>query len=143
MVNFTTKSGTNELHGSGWEFLRNRDLDANDFFSNEAGIPRGAFTQNQFGFNLGGPVYIPKLYDGRNKTFFFVDYEGYRLRQGESFSETVPDAAERTGNLSDLGLNIYDPTTTCGVGGGTPACAPGQATRQQFSNGSTSFLPAD
>ncbi len=139
VVNFTTKSGTNQLHGTLWEYLRNRDLDANDFFSNKNGTPRGAFTQNQFGFNVGGPVYIPKIYDGRNKTFFFVDYEGFRLRQGVSYTETVPTAQERTGDLSALaasqGVNIYDPLTTCGSGApGTPACAAGVpvGTRTQF-----------
>lgn len=138
VVNFTTKSGTNQLHGTLWEYLRNRDLDANEFFSNEAGVPRGAFTQNQFGFNLGGPVFIPKIYNGKDKTFFFVDYEGFRLRQGVSYTETVPTAAERTGNLSALaasqGVNIYDPLTTCGEGPNTPACAPGVpvGTRTQF-----------
>ena len=139
VVNFTTKSGSNDLHGEAWEFLRNRDLDANSFFSNSNGTPRGAFTQNQFGFNLGGPVYVPKIYDGRNKTFFFVDYEGFRLRQGGSYTETVPTAAERSGNLSALaasqGVSIYDPLTTCGTGApGTPVCATGVATgtRSQF-----------
>jgi hypothetical protein len=126
VVNFTTKSGTNQLHGSAWEFLRNKQLNANTFFNNRAGLARPAFTQNQFGFNIGGPVYIPKIYDGRNKTFFFVDYEGFRLRQGQSFTETVPTAAERGGDLSALGP-IYDPLTTCGSGApGSPACAPGQ-----------------
>jgi hypothetical protein len=67
LINFTTKSGTNELHGGGWEFFRNKLLNANDFFDNQAGVGRPAFSQNQFGFNLGGPVYIPHLYDGRNK----------------------------------------------------------------------------
>jgi hypothetical protein len=90
VINFTTKSGSNELHGGAWEFLRNRELNANNFFNNQAGISRPAFTQNQFGFNLAGPVYIPKIYDGRNKTFFFVNWEGFRLRQGQSFTETVP-----------------------------------------------------
>lgn len=138
VVNFTTKSGTNQLHGTLWEYLRNRDLDANDFFSNRNGTPRGAFTQNQFGFNVGGPVYIPKIYNGKDKTFFFVDYEGFRLRQGVSYTETVPTAQERTGDLSALaasqGVNIYDPLTTCGEGPNTPACAPGVAvgTRTQF-----------
>ncbi|MBV8829863.1 MAG: carboxypeptidase regulatory-like domain-containing protein, partial [Acidobacteriaceae bacterium] len=131
VVNFTTKSGTNELHGSAWEFLRNKELNANNFFNNLNGTPRPAFTQNQFGFNLGGPVYIPKLYDGRNKTFFFVDYEGFRLRQGQSSTQTVPTALERTGNLSQLaaaqGVQIYDPLSTCGTNPAVP-CAPGQAT---------------
>jgi hypothetical protein len=139
VVNFTTKSGSNNLHGEAWEFLRNRDLDANTFFSNSNGTPRGAFTQNQFGFNVGGPVEIPKLVHGRNKTFFFVDYEGFRLREGASYTETVPTAAERMGNLTALaasqGANIYDPLTTCGTGApGTPVCAAGVATgtRAQF-----------
>jgi len=120
VVNFTTKSGSNDLHGTLWEYLRNKDLDANDFFDNESGTQRGAFTQNQFGFNVGGPVFIPKIYNGKDKTFFFVDYEGFRLRQGASYTETVPTAQERTGNLSALaasqGVNIYDPLTTCGTG---------------------------
>jgi len=146
VVNFTTKSGTNDLHGTLWEYIRNKDLDANDFFDYSNGTPRGAFTQNQYGFNVGGPIWIPKIYNGRNKTFFFVDYEGFRLRQGASYTETVPTAQERTGDLSALaasqGQNIYDPLTTCGTGSpGTAACAPGVATgtRQQF-NGN--IIPA-
>jgi hypothetical protein len=139
VVNFTTKSGSNDIHGTAWEFLRNKVLNANDFFDNSNGTPRGAFTQNQFGFNVGGPVEIPKLVHGRNKTFFFVDYEGFRLREGAPYTETVPTLQERTGNLSALaasqGVSIYDPLTTCGTGApGTPACAPGVATgtRTQF-----------
>ncbi len=118
VINFTTKSGTNEIHGTAWEYLRNKILNGNNFFDNKAGISRPAFTQNQFGFNFGGPVYIPKVYDGRNKTFFFVDYEGFRLREGQSFTETVPTAAERTGNFSGLmnssgaQIPIYDPNST-------------------------------
>ncbi|MBV9032958.1 MAG: carboxypeptidase regulatory-like domain-containing protein [Acidobacteriaceae bacterium] len=131
VVNFTTKSGSNDLHGTAYEFLRNRELNANTFFNNLAGVQRGPFTQNQFGVNLGGPVYIPKLYDGRNKTFFFVNYEGFRLRQGQSFTQTVPTAAERTGDLSGYAaannLTIYDPLTTCGSGApGSPACTGNQ-----------------
>lgn len=137
VVNFVTKSGTNKVHGTLWEYLRNRNLDANTFFNNAAGTPRGAFTQNQFGFNLGGPVYIPKVYNGKNKTFFFVDYEGFRLRQGASYTETVPTAAQRAGDLSGLaamqGVDIYDPLTTCGTQPGKD-CAPGVAkgSRMQF-----------
>jgi hypothetical protein len=140
VVNFATKSGSNDLHGTLWEYLRNKDLNANNFFSNSNGTPRGAFTQNQFGFNVGGPVYIPKLYNGRNKTFFFVDYEGFRLRQGQSYTETVPTAAERSGDLSALaasqGVSIFDPLTTCNLAGsGYPrVCNPGEApgSRLQF-----------
>lgn len=117
LINFTTKSGTNSLHGGAWEFLRNKVLNANDYFDNEAGVGRPAFTQNQFGFNLGGPAYIPKVYDGRNKSFFFVDWEGFRLREGQPFTETVPTVAERSGNFSQLVdsngnlIPIYDPTS--------------------------------
>ncbi len=141
VVNFTTKSGTNDLHGTAYEFLRNKVLDANTFFNNLNGTPRGAFTQNQFGFNLGGPVIIPKIYHGRNKTFFFVNYEGFRLRQGVSYTETVPTALERTGDLSGLAIQqntkIYDPLTTCqptATAGYSRVCAPGEAagSRLQF-----------
>jgi len=137
VVNFTTKSGTNIVHGSAWEFLRNKELNANTFFNNKSGVPRPAFTQNQFGVNLGGPVMIPKLYNGRDKTFFFFDYEGFRLRQGQSSTQTVPTVAERNGDLSAyaaaVGTGIYDPLTTCGTDPSKP-CAPGAATgtRQPF-----------
>ena len=135
-INFRTKSGTNDLHGSFWEFLRNKVLNSNTYFGNLAGLGRPAFTQNEYGFNVGGPVFIPHLYDGRNKTFFFVNWEGFGLRQGQTFTETVPTIAERSGNLSALGVPIYDPLSTCGVAGG-PACAPGtpQYNRSQFPNG--------
>ncbi len=131
VINMTTKSGGNDLHGTAWEYLRNRVLNANDFFDNRAGVTRPAFTQNQFGANLGGPVYIPHVYDGRNKSFFFVDYEGFRLRQGQSFTETVPTLAERGGSFSNLRdssgnqIPIYDPLTTAAIGNG-------QYTRTQF-----------
>jgi hypothetical protein len=133
-INFRTKSGTDELHGSAWEFLRNKLLNANTFFGKRAGLSRPAFTQNQYGFNLGGPVILPHLYDGRKKTFFFVNWEAFALRYGQTFTETVPTVDERGGNLSALGVNIYDPLTTCGVAGG-PACAPNQTlySRAEFS----------
>ncbi|HET9086764.1 MAG TPA: carboxypeptidase-like regulatory domain-containing protein [Acidobacteriaceae bacterium] len=124
-IQFRTKSGTNQLHGSAWEFLRNKVLNANTYFGNQAHLHRPAFTQNQYGVNVGGPVFIPHLYDGRNKTFFFVNWEGFALRQGQTFVETVPTAAEIGGNLSALATPIYDPLTTCGASPGV-ACAPGQ-----------------
>jgi hypothetical protein len=124
-VQFRTKSGTNNPHGSAYEYLRNKVLNANTFFGNQAHLPNPAFTQNQFGINLGGPVYIPHVYNGRNRTFFFVSWEGFALRQGVTYKQTVPTAAELTGNLSDLNTPIYDPATTCGVAGGRP-CNPGE-----------------
>jgi hypothetical protein len=92
-VNVVTKSGTNEFHGDAFEFLRNTNLDARNYFS----PTRGAFDQNQFGGTFGGPI-------RRNKIFFFGDYQGTRLTQGVDTGEIpVPSLQDRTGNLSDLG----------------------------------------
>ncbi len=112
VVNMSTKSGTNELHGNVYEFLRNKVLNANNFFNNAHGVPTAAFTQNQFGATLGGPVVIPKLYNGKNKTFFFMNYEGFRLRQGLPVLLSVPTQAMRSGDFSGLKTNIYNPFTT-------------------------------
>jgi hypothetical protein len=134
-IQFRTKSGTNHLHGTAYEYLRNKVLNSNTYFGNQAHLPNPAFTQNQYGFNVGGPVYIPHVYDGHNKTFFFVNFEGFGLRQGITYTTTVPTAAELGGNLADLGTPIYDPLTTCGVSG-FPACAAGtpQYNRTAFAN---------
>lgn len=112
IVSATTKSGTNDLHGAAWEFVRNDIFDANNFFSNAAGAPRQPFKQNQFGFTFGGPVVIPKIYHGRNKTFFFVDYEGLRRATSASSSlEDLPPIPFRNGDFSAYGHAIYDPRT--------------------------------
>src|SRR5438034_6802226 len=74
VMTFSSKSGTNNLHGSVYEFLRNTDLDANRFFSNRSGTPRAVYKQHDFGFSAGGPVWIPKIYNGKDKTFFFFAY---------------------------------------------------------------------
>jgi hypothetical protein len=124
VINFTTKSGTNDLHGNLWEFIRNKVFNANTFFSDQAKLPNPPFTQNQYGLNVGGPVFVPHVFNGRNKTFFFVDWEGFALRQGQTFTETVPTADERKGILTALDVPIYDPQSTCGVAGGPP-CPPG------------------
>jgi Carboxypeptidase regulatory-like domain/TonB dependent receptor len=94
VLNATIKSGTNEFHGAAWEFFRNDKLDAADFFENAGGIKKGALRQNQFGFTAGGPVVLPKIFDGRNKVFFFGDYEGFRRVQGTVLTGSVPTAAE-------------------------------------------------
>ncbi|MDQ6706254.1 MAG: Plug and carboxypeptidase regulatory-like domain-containing protein, partial [Acidobacteriota bacterium] len=78
VVNATTKSGTNQLRGSLWEFLRNDKLDASTWSANRAGTAKPELRQNQFGFTVGGPVDLPRIYNGRNKTFFFGDYQGTR-----------------------------------------------------------------
>ena len=95
VINLSTKSGTNRFHGSAYEFLRNKVLNANDYFANPEHLARSAFTQNQFGANVGGPVVKDKL-------FFFFSYEGFRLRKGNTFTTWVPTDAERTGDFSRL-----------------------------------------
>jgi hypothetical protein len=118
IVNFTSKTGTNQYHGEAYEYLRNKVLNANNFFNNSAGLPVPAFTQNQFGGNLAGPIVIPHLYNGKDKTFFFVGYDGFRLRQGLPLLFTVPTVAERSGDFSNFRdasgnvIPIYDPATT-------------------------------
>jgi Carboxypeptidase regulatory-like domain len=112
VINATIKSGTNALHGVLFEFLRNNALDANNFFTNAAGQPRAPFHQNQFGFAVGGPVLIPKLYNGHNRTFFFADYQGTRQNTSSGTSITdVPPAALRSGDFSSVKTVIYDPAT--------------------------------
>ncbi|HUS08423.1 MAG TPA: carboxypeptidase regulatory-like domain-containing protein, partial [Bryobacteraceae bacterium] len=106
---FTTRSGTNEFHGSVFDYLRNDKFDARGFFLANRSINR----QNEFGAVLGGPVYIPKVYDGRNKTFFFFVYSGFRYRLGapNSLQSLIP-LDYRQGDFSRFGNVIYDPATT-------------------------------
>jgi len=80
VINVTLRSGTNQPHGSAFEYLRNSVLDANDFFANRSGVPLGSFKRNQFGGSFGGPIWVPKVYNGRDKSFFFVAAEGLRER---------------------------------------------------------------
>lgn len=113
VLNATIKSGTNHLHGDAWEFLRNDAFDAANFFENSpTHINKGEFRQNQFGFTLGGPVYIPHVYNGRDKTFFFVDYEGTRIRQASPQVATVPTSLERSSGFTDLSELIADQSGT-------------------------------
>ena len=131
VLNATIKSGTNELHGSAWEFFRNDKLDAADFFENAGGIKKGALRQNQFGVSAGGPIL-------KNKVFIFGDYEGFRRVQGTVLTGSVPTALERSSgftNLTELltqgGTNtdnlgrvvpkgtVFDPSTTRSVTAGS------------------------
>jgi hypothetical protein len=102
VVNIQTKSGTNQFHGDVFEFIRNSDLDANNYFNNHNGSPRQNFQRNQFGFSAGGPVYIPGLYNGHDKAFIFGAYEGLRQGSPVNGTFTVPTAAMRTGDFSAL-----------------------------------------
>jgi hypothetical protein len=108
VLNGTTKSGTNEFHGVLFEFLRNDKLDSRNFFA----LQRDVLKRNQFGGGNGGPLSIPKVYNGKNRTFFFVNYEAMRQRAGQVFNNLVPTPAQKAGDFSATGLNtIYDPTT--------------------------------
>ena len=109
-LNLVSRSGTNDLHGSVFEFVRNNWFDARGFFEKPTN-PQAPFRQNQFGFELAGPVYIPKLYNGRNRTFFMASYEGLRNSQGSPGLATVITAPERTGDFSALTKKLTDPTT--------------------------------
>lgn len=94
---FETKSGTNQWHGTAYDYLRNGVSDANDWFNDYLGVPQFALRQNDFGGSVGGPVQIPGIYNGKDKTFFFVSYEGLRLAlPQEATVNYVPDATLRT-----------------------------------------------
>jgi hypothetical protein len=94
-VQFTTRSGTNDLHGTIFDFLRNTAFDANSYGNDYHNIPQTAEHQNDFGGTIGGPIVIPKLYDGRNRSFYFFSYEGLRLLLPNYESEYVPTQALR------------------------------------------------
>jgi len=100
IVSLTMKSGTNEFHGSVYDYLRNRALDANSWKNNTLGQKKSVNTQNDFGATAGGPIFIPKLYHGQNKTFFFFDYEGFRFRTGGTGVDNFPNEAFRKGDFS-------------------------------------------
>jgi hypothetical protein len=102
IVNAAIKSGSNSLHGDLWEYVRNTVFNANDYFANQSGTPRPAYHQNQFGGTVGGPVYIPKLYNGRNKTFFFADYQGTRIDTPSASTSSVPTAAMHSSNFTNF-----------------------------------------
>ena len=114
-TNVTIKSGTNELHGSVFDHFGNNVLDARSFFQPTV----TPFRQNEGGFTLGGPVVLPKIYNGRNKTFFFGSLGLFFSRQGAGGGiATVPTPAEIRGDFSQLGVPIYDPATTTSDGKG-------------------------
>jgi len=115
VVNAVTKSGTNSLHGSAFEYVRNYDLNADNFFAPL--LPDGSkqsdgLERNQFGATLGGPVDLPKLYNGKDRTFFFFSYQGTRNHMvPTTVNQVVPTAAEKGGDFSALGVQLQDPFT--------------------------------
>ena len=108
IINVVTKSGTNAPHGTAWEYLRNDAFDARNTFQPNV----TPFKQNQFGFSLGGPVYIPKVYNGKNKTFFYGAFQQFLFRKPANSFFRVPTEANYNGDLSDIPTAIYDPFTT-------------------------------
>jgi len=113
-IQVASRSGGNTLTGSAWEFVRNDIFTARSPITQATLAKPPAFRQNQFGGTFGGPVVIPKVYNGKNKTFFFFATEYYRFRRGTVSQTRVPTANELAGNFSDsaFGRNIFDPTTT-------------------------------
>lgn len=119
-VTFITKSGSREFHGSVYSFLRNEDLNANNFFNNRNSLARPLYRYQNLGFTLGGPIYIPgKFNTGKDKLFFFFSAEGWSIRQPQNpWQVTMPTALERQGNFSQtkdlngLLIPIYDPTAS-------------------------------
>jgi hypothetical protein len=112
------RTGTNELHGSIYEFLKNNDLNANGWTNNRNGLKINPVHHNEYGFALSGPVYIPHVYNGHNKTFFFFNWEEQIDHSPANYTGTVPTAQQRTGDFSQTFSNsgslikIYDPATT-------------------------------
>ena len=129
-VNVTLKSGTNRIKGDAYYHYRDEALGGNDFFLERAGQPKAGMDYKRYGFNAGGPVYLGKLYDGRNKTFFFTGWEWLYDTFPEPGPFTVPSDAQRNGDFSALlsqGIVIYDPNTAV-------RRADGRIERQPFSN---------
>jgi hypothetical protein len=109
-VAVATKSGTNNIHGSAYEFLRNNIFDATEWADNRNGGHKTPLRRNQYGFTLGGPIYIPHLFNGRDKAFWFFNYEALKVRVASTQQGVVPTAAELQGNLTDATQKpIFDP----------------------------------
>ncbi len=118
-----TRSGSNKFHGSLYEFIRNEAFNANSYTNNLNGLPRAAFKRNEYGASLGGPIWIPRIYNGRD-TFFFFNYEGVRQHTPQTIIDTVPTLLQRQGDFSQTFsapgqlITIYDPmTSVAGTGG--------------------------
>ncbi len=125
-----TKNGTSSFHGDAYEFVRNTDLDANYSFNKPVGIPRGINHHNDYGFTIGGPIYIPKVYNtDKNKTFFFWSEEWRKINTPGSDSMPVATPADLTGTIPDTAVTVdsvttYFPYVPSGPNGLSEACAP-------------------
>jgi hypothetical protein len=113
-IQMTTKNGTNQFHGTAYEMARNNALAWNDYFSSKEGVPIAPIRYNQWGGSVGGPIILPKIYNGRDRTFFFFDFEHINSDFPLVSYSTFPTMAERAGDFSallPLGIQIYDPLT--------------------------------
>ena len=133
ILSVSLKSGTNQVHGTGYEFARRNSFDANSFQNNAQGTPKAGHFLDQYGGSIGGPLYLPKVYDGRNKSFFFFNWEQYSEGTPTPLNLSVPQPEFLTGDFSKLTdaagnkITIYDPAT--GV-----VDASGNFVRQPFPN---------
>ncbi len=137
VISAVTKSGTNDFRGTLWEFLRNDKLDARSFFD----VTKPVRRRNQYGFVLGGPILIPKLYNGKNRSFFFFSYEGTRLRSATTARGTVPTDAMKQGNFAGAvpAGQLFDPFSLGADGLRTPF--PGNVIpRSRWNNTSSQLL---
>ncbi len=137
VTNLSTKGGANYFHGSVYDYFRNRIFNANDYFLNATEKPRPPWVQNQFGAQVGGPLHLPH-FNGRNRTFWFASYEGFRLRTGKPFTATVPTLAERAGDFSAVNIPIVDPCA--GVVNAQGACPASTAAPISFAG---NMIPAN
>jgi len=112
-VNLVTRSGTNQFHGEFYDYIRNDALNARPYnFNSELGVlPKPPLKENQFGASLAGPLWLPRIYRGSDRTFFFAHYEGLEARSRNQGLATVPTEKARRGDLSDYGVAIFDPLT--------------------------------
>ncbi|MGH9668396.1 MAG: hypothetical protein ACRD9L_28580, partial [Bryobacteraceae bacterium] len=153
-ISMVTKSGTNDIHGSAFDYYQSEVLDANSWRNNEFGRPKSIYHRNDFGANAGGPVYVPKIYNGKDKSFFYFAYEGYRYPQTSGVGlTTIPTADMLNGDFSGWKPKgalapIYDPATTQsdGHGGYTRQAFPGNVIPKnrisQLSANISQFYPA-
>jgi hypothetical protein len=135
VINVTTKAGTNEVHGSAWEYFSNDYTSAADYFDNAVALRKAELRKNVYGATLGGPLNIPNVYNGKNRTFFFADYQGTKYRQGVPFVGTVPTLADRTVNASGY-IDMSD------LIAGQPKCTTGPDVLGRAAPCGTIFDPA-
>jgi hypothetical protein len=131
VINQISKQGTNQIHGSAYEYSQISALDANTFFNDRQHKPLPVTHYNQYGLTAGGPVYLPKIFNGRNKLFFFFSWEGIKDSQPATDEATVPTAAERTGDFSAL---LPLGCTSGYLNGNSAFCANGKANQYQLYN---------